>query len=89
MGILKKIREVKRLEEENRELRRQLEGYKNWCEELQAEKGALTGSFFKLYQLIEEAQDITLLKDSADRVMKHHKENVGCAYRPDYIPYIP
>ncbi len=86
MNIFKRFREVKRIEEENILLKKQLERSKNWCDELSAEKQAAVESLFKLYQLIEEAQNMTVLRDSADRVMKHYTENGGVSYQPDYIP---
>ena len=89
MNIFKRFRETKRIAEENILLKKQLEGSKNWCDELSAEKQAAVSSLFKLYQLVEEVQDITVLRDSADRVMKHYMENGGVSYRPDYIPLWP
>ena len=86
MGIFKRFRESKRITEENILLKKRLEESVNWCDELTDEKSAAVSSLFKLYQLIEEAQDITVLRDSADRVMKHYMENGGVSYQPDYIP---
>lgn len=86
MNIFKRFREVKRIKEENILLKKQLKGSRSWCNELSAEKQAAIQSFFKLYQLIGEAQDIAVLRDSADRVMKHYRENGGVSYQPDYIP---
>ena len=73
-----------RLEKKIRKLENVVKRYEIWANEENSMAQENRGYFFKLYQFIDEAQDLRLLKETADRLMERYEKRAGDMYHPTF-----